>query len=65
LVAVAVVVKVKLVDQVVLEEVDLMVKTVRLELLDKVILVVTQVALLAVEAVEEKVVLEAQQQVKH
>tara|TARA_B100000282_G_C31288912_1_gene290105 strand:+ start:166 stop:363 length:198 start_codon:yes stop_codon:yes gene_type:complete len=65
LVAVAVVVKVKLVDQVVLEEVDLTVKTVRLELLDKVILVVTQVALLAVEAVEEKMVLETQQQVNH
>jgi hypothetical protein len=51
------------VEMVVLVEVDLTVLMVDLELLDKVILVVIPVALLVVAAVEEKMVLETQQQV--
>ena len=49
-------VKVELVDQVVLEEVDLTVNLVELEHLDKVIMVVDLLVALVAVAVEEKVV---------
>ena len=54
------IVRVEMVD---LEAVVQTGKDLDLELLGKVMMVVTQVALLAVAVVEEKVVLEAQQQV--
>ena len=53
--AVAVAVKVKVVDQVVLEEVDLTVNLVELEHLDKVIMVEDPLVALVAVAVEEKV----------